>query len=355
MSEVEMWVTDRHGDKIAPLPDANLGDMGWILNDSDTMEFTIDPLSEGAVEIEGIAREIQVWLDGSLEWTGTPWGLDGNSQEITVTCEGLESLFTKRFVDRMSMFYTSIDQFSIAWDLLNYAQSEAVEANRDFFIDASNFQPSGVVRSREWKREEHPNILDCLKEFDSRILKNGFDWEIIVTQDGGRFWTPYYPKKGQPRPEQAIEWDSEGERNISDFNWNEDFVGLATLAYVTGGSHTIDGVTVKMEGKHEDVEASEYWGQMQTVMSDGSQMDVAWLDDKAEQEVESRKDPKVVTEITAALGVENLKLGDVKTGDWVPVKIDHGRVQVDAWHRVTEIAWHPNDTLDLIFGEVVAA
>lgn len=352
MSEVDLYVCDRHGEWIAPLPEANLSGFEHELNLPGSASFTIDPLSEGAREIEGVAREIQIWVDGSLEWWGVPWGLNGNSQTITVDCEGLLSLFTKRFVDRTSLLYTSMDQLSIAWDLLNYAQSEAVEPYRDFFIDAAAFSLSGVVRSREYKREEHKMILDLLNEFDSRTLQNGFDWEIVTMPDGGRFWTPYYPRKGGPKPNAAIEWDFDGTRNLQDFTWKEDFLPLATLAYVTGGSVTVGGTSIKKEGKYEDTSASSYWGQMQTVISEGSQLDQNWLNDRAQREVGTRQVPEVTTEITGALGME-LALGDVETGDWIPVTIDHGRIQVDAWHRVTKVAWKPNNTIDLTFGEVV--
>lgn len=355
MSEIELWVTERDGTRIAPLPEANLSDAAWILNNPGPLSFNIDPLSEGAREIEGIAREIQGWWDGELRWWGVPWGLTGNSRSINVACQSLMSLFNVRFVDRTSMFYTSIDQFSIAWDLLQYAQSEAVEANRDFNIQSSFFSPSGVPRSRDWKRDEHANIHDAVKSFDSRSLLNGFDWEIEFTGDGGRFWTPYYPRKGQLRPELAVEWREDGERNIADFTWTEDFLPLATLAYVTGGSVSTESVTIKMEGKYEDLAASAYWGQIQTIISEGTQLDVNWLEDRAEQEVNDRKDPKVITEITSAIGVEVDALGQVKVGDWVPVFIDCGRIQVDALHRIEQIKWNPNDTLSYSFGEVVAA
>lgn len=353
MNEIDLYVCDRTGDWIAPLPDANLNYFETELNRPGAAEFTIDPLSEGATEIEGIAREIQVWVDGSLEWQGVPWGLQGNSQQITVTCEGLMSLFTKRFVDRTSLIYTSLDQFTIAWNILTYAQSEAVEDNRDFNIFADMPSLSGIVRSREYKRDEHKMILDIMEEFDGRTLKNGFDWSIVVMGDGMRYWTPKYPKKGANKVNNAVEWDSEGERNIQDFSWNENFLSLATLAYVTGGSSNVGGTSIKMEGKYEDTAASAYWGQMQTVISDGSQLDTDWLDDRAEQEVNTRKDPQVVTEITAALGTE-FALGDVEDGDWIPVTIDHGRIQVDAWHRIEKVTYKPNSGIDLKFGQVVA-
>lgn len=352
--EIELWVTERDGTKIAPLPEANLGDTAWDLNDVGSLEFKLDPQSEGAREIEGIVTEIQCWMDGSLEWWGIPWNFGGNSSEMTVGCEGLGSLFNKRFVDRMSLLYTSIDQFQIAWNLLAYAQSEAVEPYRDFNIQCvSPLVPSGVTRSRDYKREDHACIFDLLKEFNRDTLLNGFDWEIAFTEDGGRFFTPYYPMKGEPKEEFAIVWEPGSSRNIADFEWSEDFLPLTTLAYVTGGSVSTGSVSIKMEGKYEDEDYSAYWGQMQNVISEGTQLDTDWLDDRAEQEVNSNRDPAQTVSITSALEVDGIAIGDLVVGDWVPVKVDCGRIQVESWNRIGQVKRNQNDTVSLSFVEEV--
>lgn len=357
MSEIELWVTERDGEKIAPLPEANLKEVVWDLNEIGSASFTIDPLSEGAMEIEGIIREIQIWMDGQLRWWGVPWGIEGNSQEITVSCEGLMSLFNKRFVDRMSLIYTSIDQVQIFWNLLAYAQSESVEAYRDFNISAiSPLVLSGVPRSREYKRDEHKCILDAVKEFDRKTLKNGFDWEIVTTPDGGRFWAPYYPMKGQLKANAAVEWESEGARNVADFGWSENFLSVSTLAYATGGSVSTGSVSIKMEGKYEDVASSAYWGQMQSVVSEGTQLDVDWLEDRAQQHVETNREPEQTVSITSVVDPEGIQLGDLVLGDWVPVHVDHGRIQVPhTLNRITKIIWKENDSLEFSFGEEIAA
>lgn len=354
ISEIEMYVVDRTGSRIVALSEANLNFLVWELDGSGSAEFTIDPMAHGAQHVR-FPNEIQVWFDGELVWWGIPWAASGGPGTVTVTCEGLLSLFKIRFVDRTSLLYTSIDQFTIGWNLLLYAQSEAVEAHRDFNIDAAAFGASGVTRSREYKRDEHPMILDLLGEFDSRTLKNGFDWEIAVTGDGARFWTPYYPRKGGPKKNYAIQWEfGEGQRNVSDFTWNEDSGTLATLVYATGGSVTIGETTIKKEGKYEDVAASaSYNTQIQAIQSEGSELDEDWLDDRAFQEVQKRKDRKPGVEITSARTTDLDAFGNVETGDWLPVTIDHGMIQVDAWHRIESIKWNQDNTLTYVFGEVV--
>lgn len=354
--EIELWLTERDGTFVAPLRDANIAGIDWELNAPGALDFSIDPLAPHATAIEGAGvTEVQVWMDGELAHWQVPWGLQGNSRSITCKCEGLMSYFDHRFVDRMSLLYTSLDQWQIAWDLITYAQSESVEDHRDLNINAAFFTISGVPRSRDYKRDDHALIHDLLKEFDSRTLKNGFDWEVVVDSSGGRFWTPYYPRKGALKANAAVLWTPDGdERNVTDFSWNENFQNLATLAYVTGGSVTTGTSSIKKEGKFEDVAASAYWGQMQKVISEGTELDEDWLEDRAEQEVERNKVPELVTEITSVTGMAIDTLKIVETGDWVPVKIDHGRIQVDALHRIEKIHYNGKDgTVDLKFGEEV--
>lgn len=354
MPQIELWVVERDGSRIAPLPDANLESFSDVLNGSGEAKFNIDPLAKGASEIEGVAREIQIWFDDVLVWWGVPWKFDGGATgNINVGCEQLPSLFTKRFVDRTSLLYTSIDQLSIGWNLLQYAQDESVEANRDFNISVAAFAASGVPRSRNYLRDEHKNILDLLKEFDGRTLQNGFDWEIQTLGDGSRLWKPYYPRKGALKAKYGVEWKDGGTRNLSDFSWSEDFVPLTTLAYVTGGTVTTGGSSFKKEGKYEDVAASAYWGQMQSIVSQGTELDQTWLDNKARQAVDTGKNPVTTFGLTAARTLDMDMFGNVKVGDWIPAYVDRGRIQVEGNQRIYSMTWNADNTLGLVFGEII--
>lgn len=349
MSEIEVYVCDRTGDWISPLPEASVQDVTWALNDSGSASFDVDPLSEGASSISLAENEIQIWMDGELSWWGVPWAMRGGPDKITVSCEGLLSYFTKRYIDRMTLLYTSIDQLQIGWDLVRYAQDETLQANRDLFIDAAVFSNSGIPRSPTYKREEHQNILDVLKEFAT--YHNGFDFEIVGLPDGRRLWTPYYPRKGQLQEDFSIQWGVDHGRNIATFTFSESAMQIATEAYITGGS--VNGE--KVEERYEDPAASAQRGVMQAIASEGSSLDRPTLLARATKEVDSRKNPQIVTDITSARTLDADMLGVVTTGDWLPTTIDHGRIQVDANHRIVAITWRPDDTLGLKFGEAVAA
>lgn len=356
--EVEIWLVERDGSRIAPLTKSmNFDFFEWELNRAGSASISGSPLARNVSRIEGVRNEIQIWIDGTLYWQGPVWGLTGDPSTISVNCQGIYSLFKKRFIDRTSLVYASIDQFQIAANLITYAQDESVELYRDFLIDFASFTPSGVPRSREYKLDDHACILDLLNEFDGRTLKNGFDWDIDISGGGGsRFWTPYYPKKGSTKTNHTVEFDAEGgQRNISSFTWTEDFEGLGTKVIVTGGSVTTDSVTFRKYATHEVESASEYWGQMQIVTSDGDQLDQDWLEDRAEQEAIRHSTPSLITEITSARMLHRDALGEVWVGDYIPVKIDYGRIQVDALHRVERMRLNGDSTISFGFGEVIEA
>lgn len=352
MSEVELRVVSRTNQQIATLPEAEVEYAEWELNADGSMEFSMDPESPGAEHVR-FPNEIQLWLDGVLRFQGVPWDIDGDAHSLDVTCEGIGSLFNLRIVDRMSLFYTSIDQLTIAWNILNYAQSEVVELWRDFNIDSWSFGASGIPRSRDYKRDEHKNIRDILDEFDGRKLKNGFDWEFYVDASGARWWRPYSPQKGTYKPNAAMRYDDSGARNIKDFTYSESYKGMATLAYITGGSVTAGGTTIRKEGKYEDVAASAAMQtQMQFLKSEGSQLDEDWLDDRAFQVVQQRKKPLIAMDMTSAIGVDVNLLEEVTVGDTVDTFVDHGRIQIDGQERIYKIRWKKDDTLDVTFGKM---
>lgn len=360
--EIELWLVDRNGVRIAPLTgSANFDFCEWELNGPGTASITGSPLAPHMTAIEGMTTEVQIWIDGVLRWWGPVWGLSGGPGSINISLQGILSYLTKRFVHRTSMsyplLYTSVDQFLIGVDLITYAQHEDVSFGfyRDLNIDFPTIVPCGVPRSREYKLDDHGMILDLLKEFDGRSLKNGYDWDIDISGGGGsRLWTPYYPRKGTTKTGYSILWGSRGEqRNISTFTWTEDFGDLGTYSMVTGGSVSTASVTFRKTGEFENTLASAYFGQMQKIISDGNQLDQDWLDDRAEQEALRSSAPNLITEITAAR-MQNLdSLGNVVVGDFLPVKIDHGRIQVNALHRVERMRLNADATISFGFGEVV--
>lgn len=372
MSDVDIRLLDRAGDQIAALPGARLTAAGWVLSETETLSFDIHPLAKGADKIIPWDTEVRcIWNGGDVVVEGPVTGLSGDPTNLSVSCEGVLSWTKKRIVDRMSLIYGDpgdpgdagnpnanppipptppvapvlIEQFTIAWNLISYAQDESVQANRDFRLDAGAYGPSGIGRSANYKRSEHGIIYDLLQDF--RTMYQGF--EFGVEYDGhSRLWTPYYPQKGVQRPEFTMVFDQTGARNLSTFTYTEDGLGMSTQDYATGG--TVEGQ--KLENNYEDVEASSRHGVLQTVTSQGSSVDIAWLGGKAHAKVDRLKEPIKSFQINSVTTKDLSMFGILKVGDSVPLRINFGRIQANEMRRVQQIDWAPNDQLTITFVQV---
>lgn len=324
--DYQVFVTDRSGVPYVEIDSAILETVRWQLNAAGTCTFKAPILDPKVVTYPRLGEdEIQIRNETKLLWQGVPWRERQDHVFSSFECEGLLSYFTKRFITYTSLDYTSLDQFAIGLNLISHAQTGP---NKDLNIDAATVGPSGKVRSRRYDRESHPNILDLLNEFPT--LDDGFDFEIVVQQDGRREFTPYFPKKSNFRPNFVLEFG----RNIGTFGNSVDATQLATEVYVTGGSN---GPT-KFEENFEDVAASSKYGVMTAIVSEGSQQDVTWLLDRAIAEVDQRNAPQSTPEITA-INVPIVLLGVLQPGDVVPIRVKRGRVDIDGDYRILAIEW----------------
>lgn len=278
----------------------------------------------------GSIDEIQIWDSDILMWWGLLETLRMNKQTLTATCAGLLAYMFKRFVTNTSLTYTSIDQFTIAWNLFLFAQTGT---DRDFNIDNATYAPSGKIRSRDYPRDEHANLFDLLQEFPK--LELGFDFDIDIYGDGRREFHPYYPRKGTFKGAFPFEWGV----NIDDFEGIEDFVEQANKAYVTGGTSG----DVKFEANYRDNTAAARDGEMEKIISEGSQNDVNELSEIAQKEVNASKDPVKLPTITTPARFPTDLLMNVFTGDTIRVGIDHGRAQFQGNLRVRKKTWKPKE------------
>lgn len=334
--DIRIFPVDREGNKFGrgPIEGASLSDFTEDLNGAGSASISFHPLARNAQHVKLLKREIQIWFDDELVWWGVPWRASGDFTSVTIDCEGILSLLTKRFVDRASLLYTSIDQLSIGWGLVSYAQNESVQAHRDLNISSAVFAPSGVPRSREYSRENHPMILDLLAEFPT--LDNGFDFSIEYDETGNRWWTPYYPRRGSLKSNMKIFLDVDNNSGVRNFTYSEDAMSTATDVYVTGGANG----DVKFEGHWWDDAAAAEWGVQQAVISDGNQLDATWLLDRAKKEVEDRK-RTIVQPVIATTKVPRDYFSKVQVGDWLPVYVDYGFYQIEDQYRVGSKSWSP--------------
>jgi hypothetical protein len=324
----------RDGTQVSSMPDANLKKVRWTLNETDNeLQYVVPTMAPCAAFAQTWIFETQLWLWNKatsqwvFKWCGPNWQIEGDQDSMTMDCEGVMSLFKKRIVDDFSILYTAEEQFDIAWGLLEFAQTGT---NRDFHVGAYAWTPSGKTRSRNYPRNEHQKIFELMEEWPT--LDGGFDYAIQLNSDGSRVWRPYYPSKGVVRTDVALRWGT----NINGFKYSESSTEQANQVYVTGATSG----DVKFEQNYEDTGSSAIYGVMQEVVADSAQKSVAWLLDRAKQEVADLAYPVTNVEITAVRVPDDL-LFKLEVGDMVLVSIQRGRISVHDMYRIWAIEWDP--------------
>lgn len=344
---IKVYSTDMFGSRFGsgPVEGATVTDITWVNNQPGSANFSMHPLAKNAKQVKCEEREIQIWFDDDLIWWGVPWRANGDLNRVTIGCDGLMSWFMHRFVDRMSLLYTSIDQLTIAWNLLTYAQNEAVDPGRDLNINAAAFAPSGHTRSRNYERNNHTAIFDLLQEFPT--LSDGFDFDIVVDGTGSRLWTPYYPKRGTVHSNLKLIVTEERSRGVQSFGYQEDATSILNDVYVTGGTSG----DVRFEAHVQDIPSmSSDVKDMQGVISMGDQKDVTWLQERGEKEISIRNHSQKLP----AIGVDLAYFGILWPGDQIPLLVDYGFYQINDLYRIDSVQWTPT-SLNLTFESPVAA
>lgn len=333
MSTVEVLAVNNDATVIKELPQAIVKEIMWDLNGPGSATIEFPTVSDSAMAVTPGLDEVQIWIDGVLEFWGMTGPLTGDAITLSLGLDGLLNYFNYRFITNASITYTAIDQLSIAAGIVSTMQTGT---DKSFNIQTAGFSPSGVPRNRLYKREEHKSAYDILQEFPT--LVNGFDFDIVVTGDGHRFWTPYFPKKGSQKDDLAFEWG----KNIDSFKYTEDPTKIANLVYATGA--TSGGV--KFEQFFRDAAFATTYGERQAIISAGNEQDVDFLLAKAQQEVQKRRAPVITPEITVIQSPDTL-LGQLVTGDVIPVYINHGRVQINGdLYRILKVTWHDTEMMD---------
>ena len=312
------------GARTGELRAATLDEVYWELNKPGGATISMSPLARTAPLIELNKTEIQIWIDDVYRHCVIPRDVSGDLKRITFQCEGLLSYFGpgQRHL-HTTLIYTSIDQFNIGWNLVNYAQTGTNKSRR---ITSAPFTPSGRIRSAEFKRDGREAILELLEKF--AVIDEGFDFEIKLYGDGRREFTPYYPAKGVVRANMPLEM----KRNIVGLSFQKVGRNQATHVWATGGSNG----DVQFEEEYEDVALSAEYGVIEKIVSEGSQQDVNWLEDRAMDEVAAEGVPIPVPELIVNDSPVKLD-GVLDVGDIVPVRVKHGYIDINGNYRVVKI------------------
>lgn len=332
---IQVYVVDKFGNRLAPCSAAVIKKCQWLLNGAGQAELDLSQMDPGARRLLLMENELQIVFTSTNPheiWWGVPIRRKMKPGQQSITCEELLTYFKTRIIEHASATFTDIDQFDIAWSLIQTAQTGT---NYDRNIGAS-YTPSGYRRSRQYARDQHKIIFDLLMEFNADVLLNGFDQDVLVYETGERLWTPFYPARGSWY-QGYLQWG----KDIVDYEFDDDCIQMRTKIYCTGGS---DGTT-KFEQSYEDVASSAKYGAMVGTVSDGSEKDLGWLLAKAQQQVAVRSKPIATHSIVVTMD----KLGKIHPGDKIWVIVDNDATQINAPFRVQSITWQQNETLKLDF------
>lgn len=351
IERIDAFIRALDGTGRRELTQVQVEEVDWVLNQEGGAKISVDPLDADALRILLNESEIELWFDDNIRHFVVPRGCGGNTDRLTFECEGLLSWFHYAYFtdDVINNFAT--DQFNLAFNLVEWVQAQL---NGDRRIASAAVPGSGIFRARPTMgggaSGDYPNVYDLLQELPR--LYQGYDFDIVLFNDGRREFTPYYPSKGTRKPQYALEFDERGRKFVEGLEgYKEDGFQQGTDVYNTGGTIT-DTTTepdtqLKIVGHYEDTTASgsPKYGRMTKVMSDGQIIDLGWLTDRAQEEEILRGQPVTTANIVVS---ENL-LGLIETGDILPCRINYGRIKMNGDYKIINIKWR-NGSRNLLLG-----
>lgn len=362
-TEIEIRVVEGHSAnpaRVGDLTEARVEKVVWTLNQLHRAEISLSPHSRNADKIQLVKREIQIWLNGALEFQGVPRTIRGNSSQVVVGMEDWREIFNYRHVLNESLEYQNLDPQQIAQNLINYGQSAVQGTNPGWGITVYPWGSSGVSLSRIYASDRKGAIIEALYDFPT--LDDGFDWDVEWATRQIRF---YPARKGSLRNDMAMEYG----RAIVDYTYESSASKMATLVDATGGTSIEDPWRpydrAKSRYVHEDVAASNEYGVHVAVLPSGAKSDTPWLQQRATQAVNVRKVPVQIPTAKVIPNKDQVRqetssplqvLGNLRVGDRHSLRVDDGLIQLSGVQRVQSMTYTgDDDMLELAYTSVIPA
>lgn len=295
-------------------------------NEAGTIDFTLpvhDPKCTREL-LEPGQRELYVFKEQTKMWGGYLWnaGMSSNENTVRFSGEGFFSRLRRRHIfDTLS--YVDIDQFDIAWNLIDYTQFQAYG---DLGITRFSSADSGRARTRKYEGSEYKPISDALQELAA--VNDGFDFEITADKE----WKTYYPTKASGDV-YTFELGKNVRGHATEFSAED--VRSEITAFGEGEG---DNQLVSTE---EDVDALEAFGLLQDTRSFNDVKNQATLNDHAAEELRLVKSLLVRPQLQV-FG-DDPPFGSYSAGDNARVIIDSGYTLIDTVLRITTISVQVSD------------
>lgn len=274
-----------------------------------------------------VERDGVIMGSGFILWRAVP---KSDAGTIDLSGEGLWSYFARRHV-RTLKTYAATDQFAIAQDLLNYAQSQT---GGDIHIVVGT-ETSGVLRDQTYKAEERKPIAQAIEQLSAVI--NGFDFVIESKWVGSSIvstFVPSYPKRGRTTT-LVFELGS----NVSSLSEEIDAGSMAWLVDAFGDKPTNESALVATA-----TDSSQYpaYPLLEKVTQYSGITILDTLQGHADADLALYKNPLELPSFTIQPSPDSAP-GAWITGDTVTVRAQDGMIDVDGQFRIVSFNIAVND------------
>lgn len=309
-------IAEINGAALEEVPAKNLA-YSFALNNPGGCDFVL-PL-EHAKSVRSLLepgqREIHIYRNEERIWGGYLWavGISSTQPEIRIAGEGYLSRLDRRLIAD-ELIYEDEDQFDIAWDLINYTQSEA-----DGALGFTRFSttPSGVLRTRKFRSWERHNILDALQDLTE--VYNGFDIEITPNKE----FKHHYPYKGN---DDGVVFELG--KNIGSIAYDVDATRTVSELHGMGAG----GDRNRCIAVVTHTETQTDFGLLQSTEDFSNVRRYDTLVDRTTEALRVRKGVRVLPQITVV--TEDPAFGSFSVGDIVRVRAFKGYIDLDRQYRI---------------------
>lgn len=283
-----------------------------VLNGPGSIEFTI-PIDASICTTSNFAvgaRELHLYRDSTLVWTGMLVSADVSDWAIRFAGLGFWHLFRKRLVVS-DLLYSSTDQLDVAWNLISHTQSQT---GGGLGITRYSSTLSGVSRTAVYCVENKVVVADAIEQFAN--ASDGFDFEITPDK---KFRT-YYPRRSVST---SIALDASS--TIKNFSLVSDAADLTTEARATVDAKSCNPPTVITS---TDSTARSTYGLLQTPVEEQSD-DAALLQGLTDEELRINKQPRLSLRLTLDSALAGTPAAtDFSIGDLITVSASRGFVNL---------------------------
>jgi hypothetical protein len=265
-------------------------------------------------------RIVKVYRNETLVWAGYLWGASiSDERGVRFNCQGYLSRLGKRYIDSTKT-YDNVEQSDIAWDLIDFTQSQT-DGALGITRQTAN---TGVHRNIKYAHWERIKVLDAITELSA--MGDGFDFEI----DENKVFKTFYPNKGTSNPNLVMEFG----KNIFGFSYVDDAGSVINEVSALGSG---EGTNMCIATSVSTGSRSGY-GLLEEAFDFSNSKYFDNLQKKSDAMLRLYNGPRWQPQLSLHVGGD-FPYNAVSVGDNIPLKIDYGYVEIDQTFRITNVEY----------------